>query len=189
MIWSKMKQQLEGFLCPEMLGRVEYRASGYRYLPDKAGRCYMTVDKKEIFNMSNAATQIQWYQSEQDIKNDSKIQLPVTEKEIELAKEETEGKVPEERLIAIIRKRKISTFAKELLAVQNNLSKSDFFAVANRFLSEPIEESLESNEILINILALVDRRVGKKRLLSLEEMMKLKHPIVKYFYELRRGLH
>ncbi|MDF2822506.1 MAG: hypothetical protein K0R15_2954, partial [Clostridiales bacterium] len=31
MIWSKMKQQLESFLCPALVGRVEYRASSYRY--------------------------------------------------------------------------------------------------------------------------------------------------------------
>ncbi|WP_455749711.1 SF0329 family protein, partial [Paenibacillus chitinolyticus] len=51
----------------------------------------------------------------------------------------------------------------------------------------PIEESIESHDILLNILALVDRRVGKKRILNMSEKMKVKHPIVQYFYELRRS--
>lgn len=38
MVWSKMKQQLESFLCLELVGRVEYRATSYRYLPDKTGQ-------------------------------------------------------------------------------------------------------------------------------------------------------
>lgn len=46
MSWSKLKQQLESFLCPALYGRVEYRASSYRYLPDKSGNCYISVDKR-----------------------------------------------------------------------------------------------------------------------------------------------
>ncbi|MOA47125.1 hypothetical protein D3C78_1697320 [compost metagenome] len=85
------------------------------------------------------------------------------------------------------RSRKSSEHAKELLAAQASLSKSNFNVVANKFLTTPIEESLESNDILLNILALVDKRVGKKRILNMSEKMRLKHPIVQYFYELRRN--
>ncbi|MDL1164205.1 hypothetical protein P0100_24770 [Yersinia pestis] len=48
MSWSKLKQQLESFLSPALAGRVEYRATGYRYLPDKAGLCYISGDKKNV---------------------------------------------------------------------------------------------------------------------------------------------
>ena len=56
MSWSKLKQNLESFLCPALQGRVEYRATSYRYLPDKAGSCYIAVDKKNVFNMSDRTT-------------------------------------------------------------------------------------------------------------------------------------
>jgi hypothetical protein len=183
--WSKIKQLLESFLCPALHGRVEYRATGYRYLPDKAGRCYIAVDKKDVFNMCDATTLIRWYQTEQEIKNDSEIQVPINNEEIEAIRKETKGAVPEDRLKVIARNRKISEHAKELLSAQSALSKSDFYVVANKFLSISIEESIESKDILLNILALVDRRIGKKRLLTMAEKMKLKHPIVQYFYELR----
>ncbi|MDP4147261.1 MAG: hypothetical protein Q8936_22770, partial [Bacillota bacterium] len=111
MAWSKMKQSLESFLSPALSGRVEYCATSYRYLPDKAGRCYIKVDKNNIFNMSDTSTLIRWYQTEQEIKNDPDIQIPISSEEIE--------------------------------------------------------------------------RVGKKRLLNMAEKMKLKHPIVQCFYELR----
>lgn len=185
MTWSKLKKNLESFLCPALDGRVEYRPSSYRYLPDKAGTCYIAVDKKNVLNMSDINTSIKWYQTELEIKNDSDIQIPISDEEIEAVRNESKGKIPKDRLQVIARSRKLSEHAKELLSAQSSLSKSNFIVVANKFLSTPIEESIESNDILLNILALVDRRVGKKRILNMAEKMKLKHPIVQYFYELR----
>lgn len=183
MAWSKLKQHLESFLSPALYGRVEYLSTSYRYLPDKAGLCYIAVDKKNVLNMND--TLIRWYQTELEIKNDSDIRIPISNDEIEAVRKDTNGSVPEDRLKVIVRSRKISEYAKELLSAQSSLSKSNFVVIANKFLSISIEESLESNDILLNILALIDRRVGKKRILNMTEKMKLKHPIVQYFFELR----
>nr|WP_154892992.1 hypothetical protein [Paenibacillus xylanexedens] len=185
MSWSKLKQQLESFLSPALVGRVEYRATSYRYALDKSGSCYLSVDKKNILNMSDTTTPIRWYQTEQEIKNDPNIEIPVDSEEIEAIRKESKG-IPEDRLQVIARSRKISVLAKELLSAQSSLSKSNFTVAATTFLSRPIEESLESQDILLNILALVDRRVGKKRILNMSEKIKLKHPAVQYFYEIRR---
>jgi len=94
--------------------------------------------------------------------------------------------VPEERLQVIARKNKKSTYAKKIMNAQNNLLKSDFKVLANEFLSGSVDECLKSDDIILNILAIIDRRVGKKRLKSMEREMNLKHPIVQYFYDLRR---
>ncbi|MGG0642669.1 hypothetical protein ABE021_01825 [Sporosarcina gallistercoris] len=185
MSWSKLKKNLESFLCPALEGKVEYSASSYRYLPDKAGTCYITVDKKNVLNMKDTSTSIRWYQTELEIKNDSNIQIPISNEEIEAIRKETKGMVPEDRLEVMAKGRKSSVCAKELLSAQSTLSKSNFVVAANHFLSIPIEESIESDDILLNILALVDRRVGKKRILNMTEQMKSKHPAVQYFYELR----
>ncbi|OPG94758.1 hypothetical protein B2I21_29960 [Chryseobacterium mucoviscidosis] len=187
MSWSKLKQQLESFLSPALVGRVEYRATSYRYSPDKSGNCYITVDKKNILNMSDITGLIRWYQTEQEIKNDPEIVIPVTDEEIEAVRKDTKGTVPEDRLQVIARSRKSSVLAKELLSAQSALSKSNFTVVATTFLSTSIEDNLESNDILFNIMALVDRRVGKKRILNMSESIKMKHPAVQYFYELRRS--
>lgn len=185
MAWSKLKQNLDSFLSPALYGRVEYRSTSYRYLPDKAGLCYIAVDKKNVLNMTDATSLIRWYQTELDIKNDPGIQIPVNDEEMEAVRKETKGVVPEDRLQVIARNRKRTEYAKELLAAQAALSKSDFIVAANKFLSTSIEESIESKDILLNILALVDRRVGKKRLLNMAVKIKVKHPVVQFFYELR----
>ncbi|WP_339848844.1 hypothetical protein MKY42_04230 [Paenibacillus sp. FSL W7-1088] len=186
MSWSKLKQQLESFLSPTLVGTVEYRATSYRYLPDKSGNCYITVDKKNVLNMSDTTTPIRWYQTEQEIKSDPEIMIPVSHEEIEAIRKETKGTVPEDRLQVIARSRKSTGYAKELFSAQAVLSKSNFTVAATTFLSTSIEDNLESNDILLNILALMDRRVGKKRILNMSEQIKLKHPAVQYFYELRR---
>lgn len=188
MSWSKLKQQLESFLCPALAGTVEYRSTSYRYLPGKAGQCYISVDKKNILNMIDATTSIRWYETEQEIKNDPTIQVSISDEEIEAVRQ-TMGSVPEDRLKVIARSRKTSELAKRLMLAQSELSKSSFVVTANKFLTTSIDQSLKSDDILLNILALVDRRIGKKRILNMREIMKQKHPSVKYFYELRLGTY
>jgi hypothetical protein len=188
MAWSKIRQQLDNYLFPGLKGILIYDATGYRYAPDKSGMNYITINKKKIFNMKDTTTTIKWYQTEQEIKNDKSIFLPVSNQEIEAIRTETNGKVPEDRLMILARNKKIVIYAKELLAAQSALSKSDFQATANKYLSNSIEDSLESSDILLNVLALVDKRVGKKRLIKISEMIKLKHPVVQYFYDLRCSL-
>jgi len=186
MNWNKLKQQLESFLSPALVSRVEYRATGYRYSPDKSVQCYIVVDKKEVFNMKDDTTSIRWYQTEQEIKNDESLNLIVTSDDIVRVKKDSGDKIPEDRLLTIAKKRKIAQYSKDLIKAQNQLCKTDFRKAASTFLTEPIEKSLESDDILLNVLALVDRRVGKKRLTAMEEDMQMKHPIVRYFYDLRR---
>ena len=185
MSWSKVKQQLESFLSPALQGKVEYRSTSYRYVPDKAGQCYLTVNKKNVLQMNDPTNRIRWYQSEQEIKQDPSIQIPISMEELDALREETQGNVPEDRLKVIARGRKIGFLAKELMTAQSVLSKSNFMVVATKFLATSIEESLESDDILLNVLAIIDRRVGKKRILNMSEKVKLKHPIVQYFYAIR----
>ncbi|GGO06607.1 SF0329 family protein [Saccharibacillus kuerlensis] len=186
MSWSKLQQQLESFLAPALKGTVEYRSTSYRYVADKAGTCHIAVDKKNILNMSDKNSFIKWYQSEIEIKNDSMIEIPVTEAEIDAVRQSAKGPIPEDRLKVMAVSRKSTEHAKEMMAAQAALTKSNFVVTANKFLSTSIEENLESRDILLNVLALVDKRVGKKRILNMSETIKLKHPIVQYFHELRR---
>ncbi|CAM4188099.1 SF0329 family protein [Saccharibacillus endophyticus] len=186
MSWSKLQQQLESFLSPSLSGKVEYQATSYRYLLDKSGTCHISVDKKNILNMSDKTNPIRWFQSELEIKNDPELYIPVKPEDIEAVRKTAKGPIPEDRLKIMARSRKAGEHAKDMMNAQAALTKSNFTKDANKFLTTPIETSLESNDILLNILALVDRRVGKKRILNMSEQIKLKHPIVQYFYELRR---
>ena len=187
MSWSKLKQQLDNFLSPAVEGRVEYRAPAYRYAPDKSGTCYITVDKKNILSMNDKSSPIRWYSSELEIKNDPERHISVTNEDIEAVRQTAKGPIPEDRLIVMARSRISTEHAKSLMLAQAALTKSNFIVVANKFLVTPIEESLESSDMVLNILALLDRRVGRKRIEGMGMKMQRKHPAVEYFYDLRRG--
>ena len=126
MVWNKVKQQMESFLSPSLEGIVEYRASGYRYTSDKAANCYLTVNKIEVFNMKDSTTGISWYQTEQDVKKDEKLLLFVTQEEIEEVRKKSGDKIPEERLQVIAKGHKLTKYAKDVLAAQTNMAKTDF---------------------------------------------------------------
>lgn len=185
MAWSKTKQQLESFICDGLKGRVEYRSTAYKYVSDKSGKCYITVDKKEVFAMSDAKSIVTWYKLEQEIKKDASVQVQVTEEEIQAVRKELGDSIPADRLEVIAKNRKQSEVAKQIMTAQAMLSKSDFYQAANAFLSSSIDSCINGNDIILNILALIDRRVGKKRLRDLRLRIQMKHPIVQYFYKLR----
>lgn len=186
MNFNKLKQQLESFLNPSLCERIHYRQNGYRYQPDKAVQCYMVVDQKEIFNSKDQTAYVKWYKTEQEILSDPDFIINVTAQDIESVRSSMGGSVPEERLRVIAKDRKTKQCVKEILKAQAELFKSDFQKTALIYLSSPIESSLESDDILLNVFALVDRRVGNKRLMAMKEKMNTKHPVVRYFYDLRR---
>lgn len=182
MAWNKQKQLLESFISPSLIGRIEYRATSYRYAHDKSGRCYLSVDKKDIFNMSDNNKLIKWYHTAQDIKKDESFQIPITSEELEQVRK---SNIPEEAVLRVARNRKMSLYADKIMKVQIDLSKSNFEKEANQFLTSSIEACIDSDNILLNVFALIDRRVGKKRLRSLKDEIGLKHPCVQYFYKIR----
>jgi len=185
MVWNKVKQQLEGFITPNLVGIVEYRASGYRYVKDKPANCYLTVNKVEVFNYNETTLNMTWYQSEQDVKNDASIQIYVSEEDVDQVRTSSSHKIPEERLAIIAKGHKSSQVAKDILKSQQDLYKMDFQKVSNTFLTSSIDHCLESDDIILNVLAIIDRRVGKKRLIKMKDIILCKHPVVQYFYHLR----
>ncbi len=187
MVWNKTKQQLEGFLTPSLVGIVDYKASAYKYRADKSGNCYITVRKKEVLNVKDASASIDWYQTEQEIKGADALRIHVTKEDIEVVRQKSGGKIPEDRLELIAQRYKLSQYAKDVLEAQSNLYQSDFQKTANLFLTTSIDKCLESDDIILNILAIIDRRVGKKRLENLDFKMQMKHSAVQYFYHLRLG--
>lgn len=185
MVWNKLKQQLEGLLAPTLIGVVEYRVSGYKYTSDKSANCYLTVNKEEIFNMKCLKSQVVWYKTEQEAKGDDDLKIYVSSDDIEKVRVQSGGKIPEDRLKIIAYSHKLADYAKEVLTAQSNLTKTDFQKIATIFLTTSIDKCLDSDDIILNVLAIVDRRVGKNRLRKMAHIMQMKHPVVRYFYDLR----
>lgn len=185
MVWNKLKQQLESFLSPSLKGKVAYLPSGYRYTKEKQARSFIVVLGREVFKKTLETDGIHWYQAEQEIIRDAGVVISVTLDEVEAIKHGSKNNIPEDRLIVVAKKQKATENAKKVFKAQTQLLKTDFEQAATVFLSTSIENSLASDEILLNVLAVLDRRVGKKRLYGMEALMRMKHPLVQYFYDLR----
>lgn len=57
--------------------------------------------------------------------------------------------------------------------------------VLGNYLNVPYKDSLDSNNPIYKAFALIDKRLGKRRFMSIDNSNE-KHPLVKLFYELRK---
>ncbi len=60
-----------------------------------------------------------------------------------------------------------------------------FYSAFAIFDNQSIEKSLQSDNLLVRIFALLDRRVGKRRLLALKNHMASEPSIIQLFYAIR----
>ena len=60
-----------------------------------------------------------------------------------------------------------------------------FYRSFDEFDNQSIEKSLISEDLLVQIFAILDRRVGKRRLKKMEEKMRFEPEILQLFYKIR----
>lgn len=159
-MWSKTKKQLENLISDSLKNRVRFFVTQYRKSHDHHGRACIIVDDKEVFDLC-----------------DLKHNVAVWNKEIELKENSNVRRYDKE----------CSTFweADEIIKEQGNFNEDHFFDAINQYLNSSIEDSLKSENMIVLILALIDRRVGKRTLKTLNNEVKNKHSLVQYFYKLR----
>lgn len=154
MQWSKLKSNVERFFAPALAGRVELRATRYRDAHDQTCRGYITVDGKEVWNMCS----LRFYPEEQDRieKIPDKTGSPRWKAQIQ-----AHGELHREGILA----------------------QWDLYQALEIFCNSPFTQILDSDNALIRALAMLDSRLGKRRLASLD-ICNL-HPTAIYFYTLR----
>ncbi len=60
-----------------------------------------------------------------------------------------------------------------------------FYIAFNKFDNQSIEKSLESDDLIVRIFAVLDKRVGKRRLLKLDEITSDKEEVFRTFLNIR----
>jgi len=187
MRWSKLKKQLEDFICPSLKGRVEFWVTNYRKAHDQMGRAYIKVDGREVINMCTLKKEVEIYRAEREIKERDNIVFDEYDfEQDEMSELLRKIGYSEEMISEIARNRAINDMAEKKVEEKGIFAQYDFFEAAKVFLNSPIEESLKSDNPIIKSLALIDKRVGKRTLNMLKETMKDEQSeLVKYFYRLR----
>ncbi|MBU3110182.1 SF0329 family protein [Clostridium lacusfryxellense] len=161
--WSKVKKNLESFICDSLKNRVDFFVVNYKKALDGLGRAYITVDKREVLNMCTYTAE-----SRQNTIYD-KLRFP--DENYRVDDYDTN--------------RRISDEAHELTKNEGVFGQYDFFDALEVYFSSSIDESLNADNMLIKIFALLDKRTGKRTLEKLKDKMKNDVDIVDYFYRLR----
>lgn len=154
MQWSKRKKRVESFFADSVKGRVELRTTHYRSTHDQQGRGYITFDKNEVWSMCT----LSFYSVEYE-----RIDVLVSE---------------------VITPYQAQLLAHEQLKSEGRLSQYLYYESLDEYCDNTIEESLTSPNLLIRCLALLDSRLGQRRIRKID--LDKESPMFAKFYKIRR---
>ena len=142
--WNYVKKRLESeFMAPSLRGRVTYFMTRYDHAHDKAGRVAVRVDGKEILKGSDMSWWIRGTEYEKRV--------------LELFPEIRDLKSQKQREEAVW------NAAVDLGCI----TRCDFYDAYDTFENQSIDDSLNGKNGLVKLFAVLDRRVGKRRLKKL----------------------
>lgn len=155
--WSKMRYKLENeYLADSLKGHIQYFATSYNTCPDHHGRAAILLDGTEIIEGSYFE---QWSNFSQ-----------LSEEEKQVSKFSWERDMNRIDDIDV----KYGMFDQQC-----------FYDSFMEFDNQSIEKSLESNNMLVRIFAVLDRRVGKRRLEKMKPDIENQPEMFRKFYDIR----
>ena len=158
--WSGIRNKLENdYLCPALRGRIQYFATSYSKSADHEGRAAIRLDGVEVLRSN-------YYTYFENVWTKFHHLRSTTLKDHDSAKEAIN---------------QAHAYALE----QGPFDPKVFYEAFGIFDNQSIEKSLMSENPLVRIFALLDRRLGKRRLLALEDSMEQELDWVRAFYVIR----
>jgi hypothetical protein len=160
MVWSKLKKNIENNFSESLGDRVNLYTTTYSSnydVQDLYNRGWITVDGIEVVNFSTPEA---FFMYRRDLNATTPTNYPAN----------------------TVTKEHVNRTQKRLTE-KGEFSKYDLTYCCSAFLSMSIEEAMEHESPIIQMLAVLDKRLGKRRLAVLNE--KELHPLVRYFLDLR----
>lgn len=152
--WSGIRKRLEqDLLCQSLRGRVQYFRTIYNRAPDQYGRFAVRVDGAEWFR-ANPWNENRYYEIEDMLREERNIPLRKWTGNRCLYDEENTQVEEEARLAS---------------ANEGIVDSYDVPRAIQKYLNQGIEESLADQDPVVRMFAILDRRVGKRRLREMEE--------------------
>ena len=158
--WSGIRKKLEqDYLCQSLQGRIQYFVTTYSKSADHEGRAAIRLDGVEVLRSN-------YFNYFENVWSKFTQLRSTTMKDYDSAKE------------AI-------NLSHAFALDQGTFDQKVFYQSFAIFDNQRVEKSLVSENTLVRIFALLDRRLGKRRLLALEESMKQELDWVRAFYVIR----
>ena len=157
--WSGIRNKLENdYLCPALRGHIQYFAASYSKSADHEGRAAIRMDGVEVLRSNYYAYEQNYWNRYQALRREGIGQ--------------DDPKAP-------------FRLAHEGTLNDGCFDNGFFYQAFHEFDNQSIEKSLVSENPLVRIFALLDRRLGKRRLPALEESMEQELYWVRAFYVIR----
>lgn len=168
--WSIKRKKLEqDFICEKLKGRIQYFYTHYHGAPDQYGRFAVRVDGKEVL-LANPYNEIHYHMYANDIKINEDIPARVWTKKGTIHDAENT---------------KAETSGRKLAIEAGYIDSYDFMPAIDVYLNQSVEKSLWSDDYLVRMFALLDRRIGKRTLLKVRDTYFEQPEWLRYFYKLR----
>lgn len=165
MQWSKLKQMVKARLAPSVAKRVDFHCARYRHAADGDGRCWITVDGKEVADFCQFRASIAYFRLAAQLR-------------------EVAGAVNYRDPAQGDAYREAGQQAVEIVHRQGVYNQFEFYQALERYLSLSLEDALASPVLPIRALAVLDRRLGKRRLRTLR-LSDGEHALVRALFALR----
>lgn len=170
--WSGLRKELEEeFLCESLRGRVQYFLTHYHGAPDNYGRFCVRVDKKEYVMANPYSYYVKGYYK---LENLTKKERDIPEREWtdKGYLYDDENKKVEDDIVNV--------------AINNG----DFHIynitdAIREYKGLPITESIVSENPIVRMFAVMDRRIGKRKLEKLSKEIDMQPEWLQFFYKLR----
>lgn len=156
--WSGIRAKLEQeHLAPALRGKIQYFVTTYSKCPDHEGRAAVRMEGIEILKSSYYEYCLTEWNARREIDKNN----------IDLALQERYKKAQQKALDA------------------GDFDQRDFYNAFQEFDNQSIEKSLASSNPIVRMFALLDKRVGKRKLIALNSTMKCELAWLYMFYRLR----
>ena len=162
MRWSQLRRQIEDRFAPSVASRVALHTAHYRHAHDGDGRAWIELDGKEVATMC--------YFQAGHARRDLAEELRVANNATNAGQAGTPQWLQDEA-IAVTRRAGV-------------LSQEEFYRLLHEYLRTSIADVLASDNPITRALAMIDARVGKRRLRQLASQNE-EHPLARLFLTLR----
>ena len=154
--WSAIRHKLENeYLAESLRGHIKYFATSYNKYPDNEGRASILLDGKEIIEGSYCE---QW----------SKAHLLPKDENYELRRAHDEFPIMDD------------------VALQfGQFDQRCLYRAFDEFDNQSIEKSLSSENAIVRVFAILDRRIGKRRLRAMKDTIYNEGEVFRTFFNIR----
>jgi len=145
-----MKEQIESKLCESLKDRVKFNRTRYRRSHDEVGRSWVTFDNEIIHDFCTVKLRYKYNIKANMIREETKS---------------LDWRDPEQKK-GYYDAYRITDKGMELQGIHNQF---EFYKAIEEYLSLSIDEAMRSTNPIIKAISWFDKRLGKRRLIRIEE--------------------